>query len=163
MSARRFARENTGAPWRQSQVSEGASDIVRRMRDAGVAAEPQETVGRQSLMMLVQARRLPWRGQLYHVEPVPYQRGLKMDTIVAEMGQHTDRTPETLAAVSRLVRDLMKLFKRCVRPRGWRARVWWLTRNPFRNASDAEIKALLDFFYLCRRTPSQDLPAPLRN
>lgn len=91
-------------------------------------------------------------GRFYQVPPTPYPVGLRLQTIAREVrqAQRARKAGDTRAqaALSALYAEAVDLFGRSVRPMGGLRRLLWpVTRNPFRQASEAEIGALLLFFY----------------
>lgn len=108
---------------------------------------PQRIVNTGPALGLQLPEFVEFAAVLYAVPPVPWEAGqelleLKQRLEDAEGGSHHERA---------VLRRLVKVYGSLVHPRGrLRRAFWWITRNPFRYASDGEIGQLLVFFSGCR-------------
>ena len=105
-----------------------------------------------------------YRGLAFYAKPVSYPMGLRLNALLLRLEQARPRladgdSPEaTLAEVSRSMAEAESAYGEAVRlyarlayrARGWRRWLRAVLPNPFRQATEAEIGELLDFFWKCR-------------
>ena len=131
-------------------------------RFGGGAARP-EIRNRQAVLMLAEPERLYYRGRAYEVRPVPYTAGIRLLEMQERFRAFAEAPPtaESVREYARLCREAVRLFRRLVRPYGLRRLIWPLCRNPFRDATEAEIGGLVGFFSTCRtRSSVRPFPSP---
>lgn len=119
----------------------------------------------EAVLSLGDVRYITYRNRTYQIPPVPFklgQRVLDTHTKVLEHAKNVVRTgkKEPMDAFYQQMTLLTQLLWLHVRPIGKIKRFFWrfgLLRNPFRSASEAEIKAIADFFLQGRMMSSVQL------
>ena len=99
--------------------------------------------------------KLPFRGVMYVAPPVPHMEGLTLQ-LLSERAVAILKLPDgvdKLREVRLLNEDMVRLYRSLCYPEALWRRVLWtlhLHPNPFRNASEQELKELHAFFSVCR-------------
>jgi hypothetical protein len=132
-------RQEVEAAWRE--YLKGSSDAgLRETRNVG------------PVLYLTDPVRVPFRGHLYVIPPIPYTVGLEVIELQNELVRLTEAMDVT--AYRRILKQTVRLIRRNVKPTGYNAiqRLRWvLGWNPFRQASEMELGEFLAGF-LMRRT-----------
>jgi len=144
----------------RAELEEIAREQYRaRYTDRG---RPEVRNGR-AVLMLAEPERLYYRGRAYEVRPVPYTAGIRLLEMQERFRAFAEAPPtaESVREYARLCREATRLFRRLVRPYGVRRLIWPLCRNPFRDATEAEIGGLVGFFSMHRtRSSVRPFPSP---
>lgn len=97
---------------------------------------------------------LPYRGKVYLVPPLPVRAGLRLYDLQETVRRLSDReksghtlSRDQVAELAAAYDGQVRLFHRLIRTRWLRRRPW---RNPFLQASIAEVALLGKFFSGCR-------------
>jgi hypothetical protein len=115
---------------------------------------PRESRNVGPVLFLTDPMRLPFRGLMYEIPPVPYKVGLQ----VVELQNEIFRAAEAsdFAGYRALLHDVVKLVRANVKL--YRARAWWrfwwaLGWNPFTRATEMELGEFLAGFLMRRTMP----------
>lgn len=116
----------------------------------------------EAVLSLGDVRYFSYRNRAYRVPPVPFklgQRVLDSHTKVLAYARQVVETgkKDSMDAFYRQMAVHVGLLWKHIRPTGKVRRAMWhmgLMRNPFRSASEAEVKEVTDFFLQGRMTSS---------
>jgi hypothetical protein len=148
--AERHRAARPKAPSRQNGV--GTKTIERQPEQRNV----------EQVLALGATRYITYRDRTYRIPPVPFKLGQSVLTVYVRSHEHArhvaltgkrDHADEFYLDLDRLA----KLIWSHVRPIGKVKRFFWrcgLLRNPFRSASEGEMRAVVDFFLQGRMTSS---------
>jgi hypothetical protein len=136
-------RQEVEAAWR---------DFFAQTGDAGL----RETRNVAPVLYLTDPVRVPFRGRMYVIPPIPYTVGLEVIEMQNELVLLAERMDmKTYRDI--LVRTV-KLIRRNVKPHGftlWPRIKWALGWNPFRQASELELGEFLAGFVMRRTMPHE--------
>jgi hypothetical protein len=144
------ARAHTEAEIAQL-AAQGTAELRARFSAADVDAPPPVNV--VNAVALIDGETLEYRGRRYPVRPIGALDGLRLMVISSRLAE-AQSGPDPLAALRASYADVLREVHRLCRPPGWRGWLWRLRRNPFRDATFAEVKQLLDFCARCQTTSS---------
>jgi hypothetical protein len=117
-------------------------------------AKVPETRNVAPVLYLTDPVRVPFRGLMYEIPPVPYTVGLQAVEMQSEIMRAVEAND--FAAYKVILGDLIKLIRKNVKPyrvRTW-YRFWWaMGWNPFRQASEVELGEFLAGFLMRRTMP----------
>jgi hypothetical protein len=112
----------------------------------------------QPVLYLTDPFRVPYRGRMWLIPPVPMEDGARVLDLVDKL-EKMQSGPDLARRYREFNRAILKLIRRLVLPeRGWLRRVLWklrIARNPWRTATHEEVGEMLGFFWM-RRTKSPD-------
>ncbi len=141
----------------KAEVERIAREGYKRHFPDGPPVAPAPTNGRAMLTLAgVDTLEIPYRGTLYELLHVSFEDGIVcvMAKAAIEAAEGGPITPESVAAYGAACRAIVALVPRYLLPvHGRVRRLRWrlgLHRNPFRNATDAEVGQLLGFFLASR-------------
>jgi hypothetical protein len=144
-------------------------EVAQRHRARNAETLPRQAPRRQAqqrnvevVLSLGDVRYIEYRTRAYRIPPVPFKRGQRvLDTYTRALTYAKEVTTtgkkEQADAFYREMSKLVGLLWQHIRPTGTIKRSLWyvgLLRNPFRDASEAEIKQITDFFLQGRMTSS---------
>ena len=152
------------------QVTEMAEAHARGRRPRAVPATPPAGPRNvEAVLSIGQMEYVAFRGRAYGVPPLPWRLGQRIAVAhqaalaAAEALRLAPTDGATLARYYDALSRVPPLLWQACRPVGW----WWralaflrLHRNPFREATEAELIGLTHFF-LSRRMRSPDLSLPM--
>jgi hypothetical protein len=126
-----------------------------REREAENRPAPRESRNVAPVLFLADPVRVPFRGLMYEIPPVPYKVGLQVVELQTEIFRAVEAG--NFAGYRDLLGDVVKLVRANVKL--YRARPWWrfwwaLGWNPFWRATEMELGEFLAGF-LMRRTMHQ--------
>lgn len=102
-------------------------------------AQPPKVHNLAAAVALCGGADLMHRGRKYHVPPVSYADGLRLERLLLQIAEGTE-PPRKLEKRAR------RLIRRLVRPTGWLRRILWpLLPNPFRRTGPVLTVRLLQF------------------
>lgn len=126
-------------------TSERFREVQRILEEEFSEPEPRYVNGPEAAA-LDRSRFRVFRGRVYEVPPIPVPLGLDLFELQLQLLDGGN-----VAEVRRIHRELLALFKKLARPASGLGRLFWrLAPNPFRHASEREVRDWLDFFWLCR-------------
>jgi len=131
------------------------AEVEQAWREYYADTEPtaaRETRNAAPVLYLTDPVRVPFRGRMYEIPPIPYEVGIK----VVELQNQLGKLAETMDVVAyrQILIDTVRLVRRHVRPyqtRPWHRFKWALGWNPFRQATEMELGEFLASFVM-RRT-----------
>lgn len=146
------------SPERMEQVRAAQRAVL----EGSVRASRPRTLNFEAVRVLCdleELRSIRFRARAYDVLPVGYVDGLVLDQLAGRLRKSRDLAsqPDQLAELRAVMDEAVVVFARLVRPRGRLRRIAWrvgLRANPFLAASEADVGALLGFFWLCRMKSS---------
>lgn len=150
VAARHRAAQRTPTPPRQNPSRTVVQPPVPQQRNV------------EQVLSLGSVRYITYRDRTYRIPPVPYKLGQKvLDLYVkiladAKQVALTGQQGPADAFYKKMDRMATLLWSH-IRPVGKIRRMFWrlkLTKNPFRSASEEEMKAITDFFLQGRTTSS---------
>jgi hypothetical protein len=98
--------------------------------------------------------RIPYRGRMYEIPPVPYTLGVRTIELLRAMGEAQEA--QDLSVYASLLREASGLARegmRPYRPGLWTRVKWACGWNPFRRASEYELGEVLAGFVMRRTMP----------
>lgn len=131
----------------EAEIQQHQARLAERFADeAGPVRRSPGVVNGEAVRALTLPGVLAYGGRVYDVPPVPFPAGIQLVELRAQLQAATSPAEEL-----RALREMARVMKRLVRPRGaLRRATWFLRRNPFRHASEQEIGELLGFFSVHR-------------
>jgi hypothetical protein len=148
-------------------------EVAERHRARSPAAPPRQkssppaprkpaTRNVEQVLSLGSDRFVTFGAGTYRIPPVPYKLGHRVLDQQVKVLAHAKQVALTgqkkpMDEFYRASDELAKLLWKHVRPLGKARRLLWrvgLMPNPFRSASEAELKEITDFFLMCRMTSS---------
>ena len=128
----------------------------------GLFAQPEQRNAGTVLLLDVEGdgMAVPFRGRVYALPSVPYQDGVRLLELKAELDGFAGRVLEgpELERYRAAWQRVAELVYRLVLPRDgpvrrflWRLRLW---PNPFKSATERELAELLGFLSACRMRSS---------
>jgi hypothetical protein len=136
-------RQEVEAAWREYFAQTG---------DAGM----RETRNVAPVLYLTDPVRVPFRGHMYAIPPIPYTVGLEVIELQGELVRITEKMD--VAAYRRVLIRTVKLIRQHVKPynpKPWHRMRWMLGWNPFRRASEMELGEFLAGFVMRRTMPHE--------
>ena len=136
-------RQEVEAAWREYFAQTG---------DAGM----RETRNVAPVLYLTDPVRVPFRGHMYAIPPIPYTVGLEVIELQGELVRITEKMD--VAAYRRILIRTVKLIRQHVKPynpKPWHRVRWMLGWNPFRRASEMELGEFLAGFVMRRTMPHE--------
>jgi hypothetical protein len=136
-------RQEVEAAWREYFAQTG---------DAGM----RETRNVAPVLYLTDPVRVPFRGHMYAIPPIPYTVGLEVIELQGELVRITEKMD--VAAYRRILIRTVKLIRQHVKPyepKLWHRVRWMLGWNPFRRASEMELGEFLAGFVMRRTMPHE--------
>jgi hypothetical protein len=136
-------RQEVEAAWREYFAQTG---------DAGM----RETRNVAPVLYLTDPVRVPFRGHMYAIPPIPYTVGLEVIELQGELVRITEKMD--VAAYRRILIRTVKLIRQHVKPyepKPWMRVRWMLGWNPFRRASEMELGEFLAGFVMRRTMPHE--------
>jgi hypothetical protein len=138
-------------------------EMIRRHqeweRGAGLDGSPSLPRNVRPVLYLVDPFRVPFRGRLWEIPPVPFEEGARVLVLTSWFTEAAVDPAKAVAEYEQRMGEAVALIRRLVRPYGSRLRgLRWrlgLMRNPWRTASHEELGEMLGFFWR-RRTMSPD-------
>jgi hypothetical protein len=135
-----------------------------RARNAEVPLRQRDPRQRnvEAVLSLGDVRYITYRNRTYRIPPVPFKLGQSVLDSHTKVLAHAKQVVQTgkkepMDAFYRQMSIHVGLLWQHIRPIGKMKRALWhmgLMRNPFRSASEAEVKAITDFFLQGRMTSS---------
>jgi hypothetical protein len=133
------------------------AEVEAAWREHFKATEAPSTESRNvgPVLYLTDPVRVPFRGHMYEVPPIPYTVGLRVVELQIELeaiGKQMD-----IEAYRRVLISVVKLVRQHARPTGfrmWNRLKWACGWNPFRQATEVELGEFLAVFVM-RRTSRQ--------
>jgi hypothetical protein len=142
------------APRSQEAMAERWETHQRARRQAR-SDERQRTLINYDLALRPSSERhFYFRGRRYVVPPIPWHLGAELADTFSRFGALDDAATDIEVAV--LAEKIVRLFQRAARPRGLWARVAYLVRNPFRDITFTEMRAIHSFFLICRTSDEEN-------
>jgi hypothetical protein len=135
-------RAEVEAYWRERAMSE--------------ARPTRETRNAAPVLFLTDPVRVPFRGAVYQIPPIPYTVGLQaveLQTQILKCGEAND-----FDGFRNLLGEAVKIIRANVKPwkaGGWTRIKWALGWNPFRRATEMELAELLAGFLMRRMNPHE--------
>lgn len=122
------------------------------------AKRPKEPdpVNIEPLMQLGADQFFTYSGQMLRLPPISFRDGMRLNQLwirMAKLSNVDELDEKTIAECSALFHEVVTLLGRLVRPVGWIRAIAWrcgFRRNPFGNATEREVPALVGFFSTCR-------------
>lgn len=147
------ARHRASAPKTPSRQGVSRAPVPQRQPE-------QRNV--EAVLSLGATRYITYRNRTYRIPPVPFKLGQKvldLNIKILADAKHVALTGQDAAAQSfyKKMDQMARVLWTHVQPIGKFSRMLWrlgLKRNPFRQASEAEMKAIIDFFLQGRMTSS---------
>ncbi len=142
----------------KADVERIAREGYKRHFPDGPPVAPAPTNGRAMLLLVGDdTLELAYRGTLFELGHVSFEDGIvcvQAKAVLERTDESEEITSESVALYRAACRAIVELAPRYLRPvHGRLRRLRWrlrLRRNPFRNATDAEVGQLLGFFLACR-------------
>ncbi len=147
-------------------IEERAREGYRTRFPAGrQPAPPAVNVGAALLLLEDDSVRIPYRGRMYELGHVSFTDGLRLVAArsAVEALEDGEPTPENQTAYLQALRLVVRMAPRYLLPVKRVRRFFWrlrIRRNPFRNATDAEVGQFLGFFLGCRTRSRVQYPKP---
>lgn len=126
-------------------------------------APTTETRNAGPVLYLTDPVRVPFRGRMYEVPPVPYLTGVRIVELQGELVRLSKDMD--LEAYRRVLIDTVRLVRSHVRPYKvrWPDRLKWaMGWNPFRQATEVELGEFLAVFVMRRTMRHESASADVR-
>jgi hypothetical protein len=142
-------------PTRADLLAASREQYQRRFPALDVPTPVARNVRPTLIVLGAEGVEIPYCGRMYELIPVSFEDGLRLTEARARVTDLHDRdlTPDNLRAYRGALRVIVRMAPKYLVPRGRLRRVLWrlrVRRNPFRDATDAEVGELLGFFLGCR-------------